>query len=794
MAITQDRRQLSITTPLGKDFLLLQSLRASESLSQLFRYELELRHEETEVTYKPTMVDEQDILGKPIAIRLEQGDKLERFFHGIVIQFSQGQRDTRFSYYQAVVVPQIWILTQVSQSRIFQHLSVPDILRKIFAGFEVSYELQGTFEPRNYCVQYRESDWDFASRLMEEEGIYYYFEHTRGKHTLIVANTPQSHRDCPGKSDVPFALETSSEDEFISAVSSWFVEHHLRTGKFTLWDSHFQLPKKTLEAAQPSRFSVGGNGDLEIYDFPGGYARKQDGIDKTGGEQASDLQKIFDDNRNIAQIRMQEIDAQHKNISGASDCASFTAGQRFALSNHPARENNGQYILVTVDHNITQSPTYETDDPVRAYTNNFTCIPYGANQAPYRPPRLTPKPTVKGGQTAFVVGPAGEEIFTDKYGRVKVQFNWDRESQADADSSCWIRVAQSWAGNNWGMMFIPRIGMEVVVDFLEGDPDQPIITGCVYNAEAMPPYTLPDEKTKMTVKSDSSKGGGGFNELRFEDKKGSEQIFIHGEKDMDVRIKNDEREWVGNDHHFIVKRDRREKIERDEQRIIKRDQFEKVERDLHLKIEGKDATEIGGSLSLKVGGNVAEKFGANHSEETSASIYLKAGATIVLEASAGITLKCGGNFVTVNAGGVQIQGTMVMINSGGAALAGSPGSIVPPTPPAEADPADDNKPGSKMTLEKRSLARKERTFMQATATGSDSSDETKDEKKSWIKLKLVDEEGKPVPGELYKVTLPDGRVASGSLNEKGEAEVKGIDPGSCKITFPNLDKDAWEEA
>ena len=794
MAITQDRRQLSITTPLGKDVLLLQSLRASESLSQLFRYELELRHEETEVTYEPMVVDEQKIIGKPVTIRLEQGDGLERFFNGIVIRFSQGQRDTRFSHYQAVVVPQIWILNLVSQSRIFQHLSVPDILRKIFAGFDVSYEIQGTFEPRNYCVQYRESDWDFASRLMEEEGIYYYFEHTKGKHTLVVANTPQSHRDCPGKSTVPFALKTSGETEFISAVSSWFVEHHLHTGKFTLWDSHFQLPKKTLEAAQPSRFSIGGSDDLEIYDFPGGYARKQDGIDKGGSEQASNLQKIFDDNRNIAQIRMQEIDAQHKNISGASDCASFTAGQRFTLSNHPVAKSNGQYILVTVDHNITQSPTYETDDHVEAYTNNFTCIPYGANQAPYRPPRLTPKPTVKGGQTAFVVGPAGEEIFTDKYGRVKVQFNWDRESQADADSSCWIRVAQSWAGNKWGMMFIPRIGMEVVVDFLEGDPDQPIITGCVFNAEAMPPYTLPDEKTKMTIKSDSSKGGGGFNELRFEDKKGSEQIFIHAEKDVDMRVKNDEREWVGNDHHFIVKRDRREKIERDEQRIIKRDQLEKIERDLHLKIEGKDATEIGGSLSLKVGGNVAEKFGANHSEETSASIYLKAGATIVLEASAGITLKCGGNFVTVNPGGVQIQGTMVMINSGGAALAGSPGSIVPPTAPAEADPADDNKPGSKMTLEKRSLARKERTFMQSTATDSDSSDETKDQTKSWIKLKLVDEEGKPVPGESYKITLPDGRVASGSLNEKGEAEVKGIDPGNCKVTFPNLDKDAWEEA
>lgn len=783
MAITQDGRELSITTPLEKDFLLLQSLNASENLSELFRYELELLHEETAEGHEPTPVDVQKILGKPITIRLEQRDGLERFFNGVVVQFSQGQRDERFSHYRATVVPQIWILTQVSQSRIFQHESVPAILKKVFAGFEVSYELQGTFEPRNYCVQYRESDWDFASRLMEEEGIFYYFEHTKGKHSLIVADTPQSHHDCPGKSEIDFALETSSEMEFISAVSTWYVEHNLRTGKYTLWDAHFQLPKKTLEAAQPSRFNIGGNNDLEIYDFPGGYARKIDGIDKGGGERASDLQKIFTDNRNTAQIRMQEIDAQHKKITGTSDCDSFTAGHRFQLNNHPVRENNIKHVLVTVNHQITQSPTYQTNDPVKSYTNSFVCIPYGS--APYRPPRTTPKPVVKGGQTAFVVGPPGEEIFTDKYGRVKVQFNWDRESQADANSSCWVRVAHAWAGNKWGMMFVPRIGMEVVVDFLEGDPDQPIITGCVYNAESMPPYLLPDEKTKSTMKSDSSKGGGGFNEFRFEDKKGSEQIFIHGEKDMDVRIKNDEREWVGNDHHFIVKRDRREKIERDEQRLIKRDLVEKIERDLHLKIEGKDATEIGGSLSLKVGGAVAEKFGANHSEETSGAIYLKAGSTVVIDGGAGITLKCGSNFVTLNAGGIFIQGTMVMINSGGAALPGVPGTIVPPLQPAEADPADDAKPGTKMTLEKRSLARKERTFKPS---------KEEEEKKNWIKIKLIDEAGKPVAGELYKITLPDGSVTGGSLDEKGEAEVKGIDPGSCKVTFPNLDKEAWEEA
>jgi type VI secretion system secreted protein VgrG len=267
---------------------------------------------------------------------------------------------------------------------------------------------------------------------------------------------------------------------------------------------------------------------------------------------------------------------------------------------------------------------YESEETVeQPYSNSFTCIAHGAGNPPFRPVRKIQKPIVRGSQTAFVVGPLGEEIYTDKFGRVKVQFHWDREGKTDADSSCWVRVAQTWAGNLWGGMAIPRIGMEVIVDFIEGDPDQPIIRGCVYNPAAMPPYTLPDEKTKMTLKSDSSKDKDGFNELRFEDKKDSEQIFIHGEKDLDVRIKNDRREWTGKDQHLVVKNDRREKIDRDTHLIVKRDQIEKIERDHHLEITGKEAVKIGGSQSIKVGGNVGEEVGGNKSEEITGALYLK---------------------------------------------------------------------------------------------------------------------------------------------------------------------------
>jgi type VI secretion system secreted protein VgrG len=410
---------------------------------------------------------------------------------------------------------------------------------------------------------------------------------------------------------------------------------------------------------------------------------------------------------------------------------------------------------------------------------------------------------MRGTQTAIVVGPAGEEIHVDKYGRVKVQFHWDREGKYDEHSSCWVRVSQPVAGKGWGAMWIPRIGQEVIVDFLDGDPDRPIITGRVYNAESMPPYTLPDEKTKSTLKSYSSKGGGGFNEIRFEDKKGSEQFFVHAEKEMDIRVKNDRREWIGRDRHLVVKRDKKELIERDQQTIIKRDLVEEIKRDHHLKVSGKQAIEVGGSQSLKVSQNVGEKFDMNHSEEVGMNYYLKAGINAVIEAGVGLTIKAGSNFITLSPAGIMITGSpLVLINSGGAALPGTPGQLVPPTAAAEAEIADTANPGSKeptyrnqrqaalagLSPEAASAAQSA-----ANAPSHDPTAEESKEKKSWIEIELVDDKGKPVPGEKYRVTLPDGTtIDEGTLDEKGFKRIDGIDPGTCKITFPNLDKDAWK--
>ncbi len=792
---TQQNRLLSISTPLGEDFLLINRLTATEEISALFEYEVELLHEEDAPGFEATTIDAKKLLGQAVAIEINQRDGTKRLLSGMITHFSQGHRDIRFSYYYATIVPYVWLLTQISQSRIFQHLSVPDILKKVFDGFEVSYELQGTYNPRNYCVQYRETDFDFASRLMEEEGIYYYFEHTDGKDKMVVADTPQSHRDCPSKSDIPFALKVPGEEDFITSIKKWQNDHQLQSGKVSFWDYNFQLPSKKLDASQPTIFSVADNEKLELYDFPAGYARKADGIASGGGEQASDLQNVFEDKTRKAEIVMQSIDSQYRIISGNSDCSALTSGYRFKFFNHPTADQNGQYVITSVSHEVEQNPTYTTDDDIeRPYNNSFTCVAHGSGAPPFRPAQKTEKPTIQGSQTAMVVGPAGEEIFTDKYGRVKVQLHWDREGQDNADSSCWIRVSQPWAGNGWGTMFIPRIGMEVVVHFLEGDPDQPIITGCVYNPSTMPPYKLPDEKTKSTIKSNSSKGGGGFNEFRFEDKKGSEQVFLHGEKDQDIRIKNTRREFIGNDRHLIVYRDKREKVKRDKHIIVERDVIEKIERDYHRHVEGKVAMRTDGSVSHKIAGNMAEDVAGSQSIQVGDTLYIKAGTKVVVDAGTQITLKVGGNFVDIGPSGVTIKGTMVLINSGGAAGSASLQTIVPPLDPEEAEIADNADPGSKAPTYRNQRAQiphpKIPTFTQPTHKPKSPKNKSKT---SWIEITLVDDEGDPVAGERYRVTLPDGStLAEGTTDDKGFARVSHIDPGICKVTFPNIDGRAWK--
>lgn len=780
-APTQDGRLLKLTTPLGKDYLLLQSIELVEEISTLPVADCVVLHHETSTGLVPTPLDVKALLGQTVTVEFTTKDDTTRCFHGMVNVCTQMDRDKQYTSYGLRIVPTAWLLTQKTDSRIFQHMTVPQILEQVLADHLVEQQL-GTIEwkPRNYVVQYQETDFDFASRLMEEEGIFYYFIHEEEQHKMVLCVDSQSHVEVPTCPKVPYDLNIP-EEGFVPRIWKTETDYNLRTGKTTLWDYTFQKPTDNFVVTQPSRFSFGKNGEAETYLFPAGSAKKHDVIDASQGERGAELSHISNDIKRNVEFAQQVIDVQHQIIRSTGNVCSFTAGHKFTLTTHPTADMNCAYVITRVSHKAVQSPMYYSEEIAPDYENSFECIRWGEGAAPFRPQRKTPKPMILTAQTATVVGPQGEEIYTDKFGRVKVQFHWDRESAGDQTSSCWARIAQLWAGNTWGAMFIPRIGMEVLVHFLEGDPDQPIITGCVYNQEAMPPYSLPEEKTKSGIKSDSSLGGKGFNEWRFEDKKGEEQIFMHGEKDLDIRIKNDRREWTGNDQHLVIGNDYFEKISSNHHIDLGGDHKEKIGGGRHVKVSGDEAMDVGGTQTLKITGDQGIKVTGNHSTEATGNMYLK-GMNVVVEGMVKLSLKVGASFVDISSAGVAIKGPMVLINSGGGAGSGSAVGPCPPAAPDAADDADDAKPGTKMKLLKRSQQRKEKKPVKEDPN-----------KKSWIKIKLVDEEGKPVPGEAYEIKTSDGKYRSGCLNNKGQAYIKGIEPGNCEVTFPYLDKDAWEE-
>ncbi|MFN2531633.1 MAG: type VI secretion system Vgr family protein [Pyrinomonadaceae bacterium] len=677
MAFTQDNQQLRVRTSLGTDDLLISGFTGNEGISQLFNFQLDLLAPDRSV------VDFEKLLGQPVVVTLMLPNEQPRFFHGMCSRLSQGSQDgdqqsfSTLTNYRMEVVPRLWLLTKRTQSRIFQHLSVPDILRKVLEGLEVSYEIAGTFRPRDFCVQYRESDFDFASRLMEEEGIFYFFEHTASGHKMIVANTPQAHRDLPDPKRIIYEAWTGGvrEDD---RIVSWEKTQEIRSGKYSLWDHCFELPHKHLDATEPilasvqvgtvtHKLRVADNSTLEQYDYPGGYAQRFDGVNKGGGDQPSELQKIFEDNKRTTGIRIQQETVPGLTVNGTSNCRHFMTGYKFSLERH--FDGDGDYVLTQVSHFAAIRGYRSGETAEFTYQNSFKCIPFAL---PFRPSQVTRRPVIHGTQTAIVVGPAGEEIFTDKYGRVKVQFHWDREGKMDADSSCWVRVAQDAAGKKWGALFLPRIGHEVVVDFEEGDPDRPIIVGSVYNASEMPPYKLPDDKTKTVLfKSNSSKGGGGFNEIRIEDSKGKEQIFVHGQRDQDIRIEHDQMEWIGNNSHLIVQKD----------------QVESIQGDNHQTVAGDHSESVGGTVSLSAGIDMQEKVGQKYALDSGMEIHLKSGLNLVIESGATLTLKVAGNFININPGGIFIRGTMVMINSGGAPGTGAGSHPEHPKSPKEADKA-----------------------------------------------------------------------------------------------------------
>ncbi len=550
---------------------MFQRMDAVESMSGLFEYNLELISEDHDI-------DLDQVLGKKMSVcSLLTHEERKRYFDGHVTQFCYQESRGRYASYRATLSPWLWFLKLKSGCRIFQNQSVPDIVQSIFrdSGFtDFENRLSGSYPSRDYCVQYRETEFDFVSRLMEEEGIYYYFKHDDAKHMLVLTDSLSGHDLIEGYEQVPYYPPGNEDRRSRDNISHWRFVKEARSGEVTLRDFNFKKPKANLEAASRNPFDHS-HADFEMYDYPGRYQENADGEKYT-------------------RIRLEEIQAQYHRAVGQGNVGGFHCGGLFELTQYPRQDQNKRYLIVST-RNILVVEDYEatsaamTQSPCRC---EFTAI---EEERPFRPARVTPKPFVQGPQTAVVTGPKGEEIYPDEHGRVKVQFHWDREGKHDENSSCWIRVSHPWAGSSWGGIHTPRIGQEVIVDFIEGDPDCPIITGRVYNGDNKPPYPLPGKKEISGVKSNSSKGGGGYNEFVMDDSKGEELIRLHGQHDMESTIENDLTEKVLND--------RKREVTKNETITIGKDLTENVDGKATQKVKGKVLIDSLQEIKLKVGSN-----------------------------------------------------------------------------------------------------------------------------------------------------------------------------------------------
>jgi type VI secretion system secreted protein VgrG len=648
---TQDNRLLSVSSVFGDDVLLLRSFTGREAISRLFSYQLELLSENDAIAAK-------ELVGTSITWVVQGVDKAPRYFNGMVSRMSAGVMNARdLRSYRVEVVPKLWFLTRTANCRIYQNRSTKDIIKSVFREFGIS-DLQddttGSYSPREYCVQYRETSFNFVSRLMEDDGIFYFFHHDNGKHTLVLADARSAFRDC-----VENSVRVSGGTLAPNHITSWEHQYEYRSGRWTVTDYNFETPSTSLLASTNTILSLPNISSYEIFDYPGLYSRKADGTAEV-------------------KVRMAEEEAPYDVVVGTSECCTFTPGGKFRLEDHEIPSELGKYVITSTMHTATDT-SYENTAQESTYSNSFTCIP---DSVAYRPPRITPKPFVQGPQTAVVVGKSGEEIYVDKYGRVKVQFFWDRLGKKDENSSCWVRVAQHWAGKNWGTIFNPRIGQEVIVDFLEGDPDRPIITGRVYNAEQMPPYPLPDNMTQSGVKTRSTQGGSpaNFNEIRFEDKKGSEQLLIHAEKDQSIEVEHDETHWVGNDRTKTidhdetshVKHDRTETVDHDETITVHNNRTETVDKDETITIHGSRTETVDGDETITISGNRTETVsmdetitingGRTETVSQDETITIGGGRTETVSQDENVTVN-GARTVTIGQGDLLSVGSTLVITA-----------------------------------------------------------------------------------------------------------------------------------
>ncbi|MBL4797035.1 MAG: type VI secretion system tip protein VgrG [Oleispira sp.] len=660
--------------------LLLLEFNSDESLNSLFQHRLTTLCQNNDLDLK-------SLLGTTISVKV-QGHHLigAKYFHGHVMAISHRGWQGKFAKYEIELEPWLGFLDKTKDCRIFQNQSVVDIITSIFDenGFsDYKINLSDTYKPIEYCTQYRESDMNFINRLIEQEGIYYHFEQLEKKHIMVLSDSPSAHEVILGCQNLPFYPPGSVvRDE--NFIESWSNNVSVGSGSFALNAFDFEKPRAGLET-NIAIAQKHDHADMEVYDYQHSYTKREDGT-------------------RYAKLRMEQLHCATQSFEGISNCPYLHAGGLFNITKHPVASNNGEYLLSKVYYYISTGQ-YETGDAQNVQMEvRFSCIP---SQTQYRPPLYSQAPIIAGHQTAIVVGPKGEEIWTDEYGRVKLHFHWDRYSERNESSSCWVRVSQLWAGGNWGSVFTPRMGQEVIVDFIEGNPDKPMIVGRVYNADNMPPYKLPENQNQSGIKTRSTKGGSveTFNELRFDDTLGKETLTIHAEKDQNLSVENDESHFVGhdrtdevvNDETIKIGHDRTEDVGNDEIVNVVHDRTQTVGNDENLTVDnnrthtittdetlsvGKnrktdivknDTSNIGENYTMSVGKDEQRAVGDNRTTSIGKNETLDVGKKIIVQAGDEIVFKAGSAQITLSKNGdISIKGANITIEgSGNVILKGS---------------------------------------------------------------------------------------------------------------------------
>ncbi|SAK74840.1 Rhs element Vgr protein [Caballeronia hypogeia] len=664
MMLTDTNRIARVTCALGENALVLYRMRGREELGRLAQWDLELLADRSNL-------DIAQMLGSNFSLSLEIPSGGRREYNGIVTAFELARpasaQPNLPAMYRATVRPRLWLLTRASHCRFFHRMTVPAIIGHVFADYGIDFENKctATYPSLEHCAQYRETDFDFVSRLAEREGIYYFIAHEGGKHRLILADSSQAHGPTPYCAELPFRPQPAAPHEH-ACIYAWSTGGEVAAGIVEINDYDFEKPSQSAQQGLVARA-------LRTTRFdPAVYAMQEHA---PGYTQHADAERL-------ASAHAEAHQASNVRVNARTTARAIWPGGLVRLIWHPLESQNREHLIVSAEYAINSDDYLSTLDaharpPV--FDCQFRALPRDAG---FRAARSTPRARVAGPQTAVVVGPKGEEIHTDKYGRIKVQFHWEQlqpEASRESLLRCWVRVAQPWAGKGYGAFFLPRIGQEVLVQFIEGDPDQPLVIGSVYNAAQTPPCELPRKMARTTLKSNSTKGGNGFNEMRFDDTKGAEQLFFHAERDLETWVKHDALTRIGGERHVIVEQD----------------EFVRCGGERSDNVRGSQRVRIGGKYSLDVGGDTQHKSGANISVGAGVNVDVKGGTNVTIEAGEVLTLKAGGNTIVLSssgiaistAGRVTIDGAVVQINCGGGGGGAGAASASPdgPTEPRQAD-------------------------------------------------------------------------------------------------------------